>query len=399
MSEIADLTHNATAFSQIMQMIWKRLNDSGKNWRHVYKALLLLEYLIKNGSNKVVQQCKEALASIKTLEDFQHLNNGTDQGINIRAKAKSLVALLKDDERLENERVRALKAKERIFQSTAGVTSFLKESGNSLSDTDDNRLHGNHYEATLPLSPTDSGNTQAGFVKYKYTEDSEINFTEISLSTIGTELASARPLTAVEEEQQLQLALSKSLEEAEQEESKTKADDIWLRVALEKSKQAMAEEEQKAKPVRQNDFENATEQKPLPPRATGASNDPQHITSAPALTRKVYQNDPWTPVDTAFKVSITSSVVEMTPDTENIDPLIQSFLGEEHSKLVQNLDNLASPGGSGVSSLRNPFEHQELPNPFPAKPRKPTLNELMQQNATWAAGQQDTQDKIFDPFL
>ena len=42
------------AFSEIMQMIWKRLNDHGKNWRHVYKALVLLEYLIKTGSEKVI---------------------------------------------------------------------------------------------------------------------------------------------------------------------------------------------------------------------------------------------------------------------------------------------------------------------------------------------------------
>ena len=41
------------AFTEIMQMIWKRLNDHGKNWRHVYKALVLLEYLIKTGSEKV----------------------------------------------------------------------------------------------------------------------------------------------------------------------------------------------------------------------------------------------------------------------------------------------------------------------------------------------------------
>ena len=39
-------------------MIWKRLNDHGKNWRHVYKALVLLEYLIKTGSEKVARtQC------------------------------------------------------------------------------------------------------------------------------------------------------------------------------------------------------------------------------------------------------------------------------------------------------------------------------------------------------
>ena len=53
MSEIADLTYNVVAFSEIMQMVWKRLNDHGKNWRHVYKALVLLEYLIKTGSEKV----------------------------------------------------------------------------------------------------------------------------------------------------------------------------------------------------------------------------------------------------------------------------------------------------------------------------------------------------------
>ena len=40
MAEIADLTYNVVAFSEIMQMIWKRMNDHGKNWRHVYKALV-----------------------------------------------------------------------------------------------------------------------------------------------------------------------------------------------------------------------------------------------------------------------------------------------------------------------------------------------------------------------
>lgn len=46
-----------------------------------------------------------------------------DQGINVREKAKQLVALLKDDERLRNERARALKAKERSVQSLRGFGS------------------------------------------------------------------------------------------------------------------------------------------------------------------------------------------------------------------------------------------------------------------------------------
>jgi epsin len=39
MTEIADLTFNVVAFAEVMGMLWKRLNDSGKNWRHVYKVL------------------------------------------------------------------------------------------------------------------------------------------------------------------------------------------------------------------------------------------------------------------------------------------------------------------------------------------------------------------------
>lgn len=77
MAEIADLTYNVVAFTEIMQMIWKRLNDHGRNWRHVYKALVLVEYLIKAGSEKVGQQCKENIYAIQTLKDFQYLEEGS----------------------------------------------------------------------------------------------------------------------------------------------------------------------------------------------------------------------------------------------------------------------------------------------------------------------------------
>lgn len=41
----------------------------------------------------------------------------------MREKAKQLVNLLKDDDRLKNERARALKAKERFAQSSCGFGS------------------------------------------------------------------------------------------------------------------------------------------------------------------------------------------------------------------------------------------------------------------------------------
>jgi len=130
MTEIADLTYNVVAFSEIMAMIWKRLNDHGKNWRHVYKSLVVLEYIIKTGSERVAQQCKENIFAIQTLKDFQFIDrDGKDQGVNVREKSKMLVSLLKDDERLKQERARALKAKERFAQASSGIGSESQYGG------------------------------------------------------------------------------------------------------------------------------------------------------------------------------------------------------------------------------------------------------------------------------
>ncbi|XP_015598653.1 epsin-2 isoform X3 [Cephus cinctus] len=202
MAEIADLTYNVVAFTEIMQMLWKRLNDHGKNWRHVYKALVLLEYLIKTGTERVAQQCKENIFAIQTLKDFQYMEGPKDQGINVREKAKQLVALLKDDERLRNERARALKAKERFAQSVSGFGRDGTDTVSSMSSD------------ILDWEPCHQAE-----------------------SASRPELEAARPQTVGEEELQLQLALAMSREEAEQEEQRRRSDDVRLQLALSQSQQ------------------------------------------------------------------------------------------------------------------------------------------------------------------
>uniref|UniRef100_A0A6E8VTJ9 ENTH domain-containing protein n=1 Tax=Anopheles coluzzii TaxID=1518534 RepID=A0A6E8VTJ9_ANOCL len=210
MAEIADLTYNVVAFSEIMQMIWKRMNDHGKNWRHVYKALLLLEYLIKTGTEKVAQQCKENIYAIQTLKEFQYMEEGKDQGMHVREKAKQLVSLLKDDERLKNERARALKAKERFARTASGFGSDGSIDGPTQRD---------------PRPPNwGEGEPIAG----------------AATSGVGkpvSEIEFVRPQTVGEEELQLQLAMAMSREEAEQEEQKRRSDDVRLQLALSQSEQ------------------------------------------------------------------------------------------------------------------------------------------------------------------
>lgn len=118
MSEIARLTHDMVSYTEIMQIIWKRLNDSGKNWRHVYKTLLLLDYLVKAGSENVARACRENIYTIQTLKDFQYVEEGKDYGMNVREKAKQLTLLLKDEERLKNERTKMTRTRERLTPGT-----------------------------------------------------------------------------------------------------------------------------------------------------------------------------------------------------------------------------------------------------------------------------------------
>lgn len=266
MSEIADLTYNMTAFSEIMQMVWKRLNDHGKNWRHVYKGLVLLEYLIKTGSEKVAQQCKENIFAIQTLKDFQFIEENKDHGLNVREKAKAMVALLKDDERLKNERVRALKAKERFAQSTGtGIGSDTCAVGGSDTVSGGGNLEGGH-----PSSPE---------------------------GALKPDLELARPQTHGEEDLQLQLALAMSREEADAEETKKKSDDMRLTLAIEKSKA----EKSKTEPSTAGGGSALDDlvdlnlggpaQGPNPPQRTAASLDPW--SPAGETPAAVGGGDPW----------------------------------------------------------------------------------------------------------
>ncbi|PNJ06164.1 EPN2 isoform 3 [Pongo abelii] len=274
MTEIADLTYNVVAFSEIMSMVWKRLNDHGKNWRHVYKALTLLDYLIKTGSERVAQQCRENIFAIQTLKDFQYIDrDGKDQGINVREKSKQLVALLKDEERLKAERAQALKTKERMAQVATGMGSNQITFGRGSSQPNLSTSHSEQEYGKAGGSPASyHGSPEASLCPQHRTgaplgQSEELQplsqrhpfLPHLGLASrpngdwsqpcltcdraaratsprVSSELEQARPQTSGEEELQLQLALAMSREVAEQEERLRRGDDLRLQMALEESR-------------------------------------------------------------------------------------------------------------------------------------------------------------------
>ncbi|XP_054848292.1 epsin-1 isoform X2 [Eublepharis macularius] len=226
MSEIADLTYNVVAFSEIMSMIWKRLNDHGKNWRHVYKAMTLMEYLIKTGSERVAQQCKENIYAIQTLKDFQYVDrDGKDQGVNVREKAKQLVALLKDDERLKEERAHALKTKEKLAQTATASSSLA----NAPVEAE---------QAWPQSSGEEELQLQLALAMSKEEAEQRKEPSPDARGSERTELQGPTccPPAVADEDLQLQLALSLSKEEHDKEERIRRGDDLRLQMAIEESK-------------------------------------------------------------------------------------------------------------------------------------------------------------------
>ncbi|KAF2732950.1 ENTH-domain-containing protein [Polyplosphaeria fusca] len=116
MAEIAQITfNNSTDFYQVMDMLDKRLNDKGKNWRHVLKSLKVLDYCLHEGSELVVTWARKNIYIIKTLREFQYIDeDGRDVGQNVRISAKELTALVMDEERLRAERADRKSWKSRV---------------------------------------------------------------------------------------------------------------------------------------------------------------------------------------------------------------------------------------------------------------------------------------------
>ena len=63
-----------------------RLGYAAAKWRNVYKALTVLEFLVRRGAERCVTLARsELLPKLEDLEAFQYVApDGRDQGVNVR---------------------------------------------------------------------------------------------------------------------------------------------------------------------------------------------------------------------------------------------------------------------------------------------------------------------------
>ncbi|BBG95113.1 ENTH/VHS family protein [Prunus dulcis] len=107
LAEIAQATKKFSECQMVMNVLWTRLTETGKDWRYVYKALAVIEYLVSHGS--------ELLNMLSQM--------GRIWGINVRKKAETIVALLNNKDKIQEVRNKAAANRDKYFGlSSTGIT-------------------------------------------------------------------------------------------------------------------------------------------------------------------------------------------------------------------------------------------------------------------------------------
>ena len=93
----------------ILREIVTRLENRKEGWRRCYKSLLLLDHMARTLPDRYVRDLDRVIPLVSTIaRTFNHTDSkGVDQGVNIRERAKKLVALLQDRELLAAERAKS----------------------------------------------------------------------------------------------------------------------------------------------------------------------------------------------------------------------------------------------------------------------------------------------------
>ncbi|KAK9043949.1 hypothetical protein V6N11_072272 [Hibiscus sabdariffa] len=125
LAEIAQATKKFSECQIVMNVLWSRLGETGKDWRYVYKALSVIEYLISHGSERAVDDIIRHTLRISSLANFEYVEpNGKDMGINVRKKSETIVSLLNNKEKIQEARDKAAANRDKyVGLSSTGITS------------------------------------------------------------------------------------------------------------------------------------------------------------------------------------------------------------------------------------------------------------------------------------
>jgi epsin len=111
--------------------MWEAIeNQRPAAWRVIFKGLTLTEHLVKNGSERCVDDARNHSHLLRSLDKFNYYEGTVDRGVGVREKAKQLVDILGDDERIREERIKARQLREK-FAGRGGAATNSSGGGGS----------------------------------------------------------------------------------------------------------------------------------------------------------------------------------------------------------------------------------------------------------------------------
>jgi uncharacterized membrane protein YgcG len=123
MNQIARDTWDYEKFAIITRIMWENVETQRPSaWRVIFKGLSLLEHLVKNGSERCVDDARNHGHVLRKLHQFNYYEGTIDRGMGVREKSKQLVEILGDNDRVREERQKAKTLREK-FQGKSAAAS------------------------------------------------------------------------------------------------------------------------------------------------------------------------------------------------------------------------------------------------------------------------------------
>ena len=107
MHEIASDTFDYEKSTITMKLIWSSIDNPSRTWKQLFKALTLLDFLVKNGPERIVEETRDHSYTLRPLQDYNFYEGTVDKGSGVREKSKSLIELLGSNEQIRSEREKA----------------------------------------------------------------------------------------------------------------------------------------------------------------------------------------------------------------------------------------------------------------------------------------------------
>jgi hypothetical protein len=142
---LARATNSYQEYPSLFAMLWKRLTDL-EHVMHVQKALIVVEYLIRHGAERFINDAKRRARDIAALQKYKHYDEqNIDDAKEARARAKAVYALLMDDQLLAQERGKSARlAGEGRLGGNSYADSYASNNASSVYGEEDHAYGGSN---------------------------------------------------------------------------------------------------------------------------------------------------------------------------------------------------------------------------------------------------------------